>query len=121
LKFPLLHLDSRKDWLVWLDCAGVAGGVLRGPIMNRASILIDAAIDGQGIALARTVLAAWDLRHGRLVRPFAQSIPLSRSYWIVCPKAAAALPKIAKFRDWLLAEAADDVRRVERLGGPTDA
>jgi len=122
LKFPLLHLDSRKDWLVWLDCAGVAGGdVLRGPIMNRASILIDAAIDGQGIALARTVLAAWDLRHGRLVRPFSQSIPLSRSYWIVCPKAAAALPKIARFRDWLLAEAADDVRRVEQFGGPADA
>jgi LysR family glycine cleavage system transcriptional activator len=80
-------------------------------------MLIDAAIDGQGIALARTVLAAWDLINGRLVRPFAQSLPLSKTYWIVCPKATAALPKITIFRNWLLAEAAEDVRRVEELPG----
>ena len=114
LKFPLLHLDTRDDWAVWLDSAGVAGAdVSRGSIMNHASMLIDAAIDGQGIALARTVLAAWDLVHGRLVRPFAQALPLSRSYWIVCPKATASLPKIRTFNNWLLAEAAEDVRRVD--------
>jgi LysR family transcriptional regulator, glycine cleavage system transcriptional activator len=116
LKFPLLHLDTREDWAVWLDSAGVAGAdVSRGSIMNHASMLIDAAIDGQGIALARTVLAAWDLVHGRLVRPFAQALPLSRSYWIVCPKATASLPKIRTFNNWLLAEAAEDVRRVDEL------
>jgi LysR family transcriptional regulator, glycine cleavage system transcriptional activator len=116
LKFPLLHLDTREDWAVWLDSAGVAGAdVSRGSIMNHASMLIDAAIDGQGIALARTVLAAWDLVHGRLVRPFAQALPLSRSYWIVCPKATASLPKIRTFNNWLLAEAAEDVRRVDGL------
>jgi LysR family glycine cleavage system transcriptional activator len=114
LKFPLLHLDERHDWAMWLDSAGVTGAdVSRGPIMNHPSMLIDAAIDGQGIALARTVLAAWDLIHGRLVRPFAQALPLSRSYWIVCPKATASLPKIRIFCNWLLAEAAEDVRRVE--------
>jgi LysR family glycine cleavage system transcriptional activator len=114
LKFPLLHLDARSDWATWLERAGVSGAdVSRGPIMNHASMLIDAAIDGQGIALARTVLAAWDLVHGRLVRPFAQGLPLSRSYWIVCPKATASLPKITTFRDWLLTEAAEDVRRVD--------
>jgi len=114
LRFPLLHLDTRDDWAVWLDSAGVIGvDVSRGPIMNHASMLIDAAIDGQGIALARTVLAAWDLVHGRLVRPFAQGLPLSRSYWIVCPNAMASLPKIRTFSNWLLAEAAEDVRRVD--------
>ncbi|MFL5029819.1 MAG: transcriptional regulator GcvA [Xanthobacteraceae bacterium] len=116
LKFPLLHLDARKDWSKWLDAAGVSCPDLsHGPIMNRASMLIDAAIDGQGIALARTALAAWDLINGRLVRPFAIALPLSKSYWIVCPKATAMLPKIAKARDWLLAEAAGDVRRLKSL------
>jgi LysR family transcriptional regulator, glycine cleavage system transcriptional activator len=116
LKFPLLHLDTRKDWSTWLDSAGVIGAVAsRGPIMNRASMVIDAAIDGQGIALARTVLAAWDLIHGRLVRPFAASLPLSKTYWVVSPKATATLPKIKIFRDWLLAEAADDLRQVKEL------
>ena len=43
-----------------------------GPVLNRASMVIDAAINGQGIALARTTLAAWDLIKGHLVRPFKQ-------------------------------------------------
>src|SRR6266545_2106780 len=49
--------------------------------------LMDAAVDGQGIALARTTLAAWDLLNGRLVRPFAVTLRLSKTYWIVCPQA----------------------------------
>ena len=73
---------------------------------------IDAAIDGQGIALARTALAAWDLCAGRLVRPFTLALKAPYAYWIVCPKSTANLPKIATFRDWLLAEAAEDARRL---------
>jgi LysR family glycine cleavage system transcriptional activator len=115
LKFTLLHLDQRQDWAKWLDAAGVANAeVSRGPVMNRASMVIDAAVDGQGIALARTTLAAWDLL-SRLVRPFAASLRLSKAYWIICPKATAALPKITIFREWLLAEAADDTRRLKAL------
>lgn len=116
LKFPLLHLDDRKDWSKWLAAAGVADPqISHGPVLNRASMVIDAAVDGQGIALARTTLAAWDLINGRLVRPFAAALRLSKSYWIVCPQAASKLPKITTFRDWLLAEAADDVCRLKTL------
>ena len=78
-------------------------------------MIIDAAIDGQGIALARTTLAAWDLINGRLVRPFSDALRLSKSYWIICPKATSTLPKITAFRDWLLAEAIDDTRRLKKL------
>ena len=60
LKFPLLHLDDREDWSRWLEAAVVAADVCRGPVLNRASMLIDAAVDGQGVALVRTALAAWD-------------------------------------------------------------
>jgi LysR family glycine cleavage system transcriptional activator len=74
--------------------------------------LIDAAIDGQGVTLARTALAAWDILHGRLVRPVEVSLEMANTYWIVCPKATAAAPKIASFREWLLAEAEDDARRL---------
>ncbi len=116
LRFPLLHLDDRKDWTRWLEAAGIADAkVIHGPVLNRASMVIDAAAEGQGIALARTTLAAWDLLNGRLVRPFAQSLRLSRTYWIVCPKATAAIPKIAKCREWLLAQAAQDGRRLKKL------
>jgi len=113
LRHPLLHLDDRKAWARWLALAGVpAPEVLPGPVLNRASMVIDAAVDGQGIALARTTLAAWDLLNGRLARPFDLSWRLSKTYWIVCPKATAKLAKIALFRDWLMAEAAADLRRL---------
>src|SRR6266850_7454028 len=118
LKFPLLHLDTRNDWPTWLDAAGVPDAeVPHGPVMNRASMLIDAAVDGQGIALARTTLAAWDLINGRLFRPFTEALRLSKTYWIVCPKATAMLPKVKKARDWLLAQAAEDVRRLKAMSG----
>jgi LysR family glycine cleavage system transcriptional activator len=117
VKFPLLHLDDRKAWSKWLEVAGIADAEpSQGPVLNRASMIIDAAVDGQGIALARTTLAAWDLINGRLVRPFADALRLSRPYWIVCPKATSLLPKITIFRDWLLNEAAQDNRHLQKLG-----
>ena len=64
------------------------------------------------MALARTALAAWDLRAGRLVRPFALALPAPYAYWIVCPKPTADLPKISTFRAWLLAEAAEDAKHL---------
>jgi LysR family glycine cleavage system transcriptional activator len=112
----LLHLDERRDWAKWLDAAGVAGAdMTRGPVFNQASMAIDAAIDGQGVALARTALAVWDLLAGRLARPFRLELPVPYAYWIVCPKVNADLPKIALFRDWLVSEAAEDMRRLAGL------
>jgi LysR family glycine cleavage system transcriptional activator len=116
LKFPLLHLDDRKTWSRWLEAAGVEAEPTQGPVLNRASMVIDAAVDGQGIALARTTLAAWDLINGRLVRPLIEALRLSKTYWIICPKATSKLPKIAIFRDWLVAEAARDARQLQKLG-----
>jgi LysR family glycine cleavage system transcriptional activator len=115
LKFPLLRLDDWKTWSRWFDAAGVSPPITQGPVLNRASMLIDAAVNGQGIALARTALAAWDLINGRLIRPIDVFLRMSHAFWIVCPKATSALPKIRLFREWLLAEAADDTRRLKAL------
>jgi LysR family glycine cleavage system transcriptional activator len=115
VKFPLLRLEDAKNWTRLFVAAGVIDPVGPGPVLNRASMLIDAAIDGQGIALARTALAAWDLINGRLVRPVDASLRMANTYWIVCPNAAKNVPKIAIFRDWVLAEAADDTRRLKSL------
>jgi LysR family transcriptional regulator, glycine cleavage system transcriptional activator len=115
-RFPLLHVNDRQGWSQWLDFAGVAGvDPSRGPVLNQASMAIDAAVDGQGVVLARTALAAWDLIGGRLVRPFDVAMPVSYAYWIVCPKTVAKLPKIVAFSEWLLAEAADDARQLNKL------
>ena len=117
LRFPLIHVDDRKDWSKWLAAAGVMGAELsHGPVLNRVSMAIDAAIDGQGIVLARTTLAATDLIAGRLLRPFAEDLRLSKTYWIICPQATASLPKIVTFRSWLLSEAANDMRQLKKIG-----
>ena len=115
LKFPLLRLEDAKNWTRLFEAAGVKASVGPGPVLNRASMLIDAAIDGQGIALARTALAASDLINGRLVRPVDVSLKVVNTYWIVCPKAASSIPKIAAFRNWVLAEAAEDTRLLKAL------
>jgi LysR family transcriptional regulator, glycine cleavage system transcriptional activator len=117
LKHPLLHLDDHSGWSRWLAAAKVKPAQpLQGLILNRASMVLDAAVNGQGIGLARTALAAWDLLSGRLIAPVASmELPLSGAYWIVAPKAYADLPKIATFRSWLLAEAAADARSVGEL------
>jgi LysR family glycine cleavage system transcriptional activator len=115
LKFPLLRLEDAKNWTRLLEAAGVKAAVGSGPVLNRASMLIDAAIDGQGIALARTALAAWDLINGRLVRPVHVSLRMANTYWIVCPKSVSSVPKIATFRNWVLGEAAEDTRHLKAL------
>jgi LysR family glycine cleavage system transcriptional activator len=115
LNYPLLRLDDWNAWARWFAAAGVDTPARPGPVLNRASMLIDAAVDGQGIALARTALAAHDLIAGRLVRPVDVALRMPNTYWIVCPQATAALPKIAAFRAWLLSQAADDAKRLKVL------
>lgn len=121
LKLPLLHLEDSDAWSAWLQVAGVSdAGAGSATVLNRASMLIDAAIDGHGVALARTTLAAWDIINKRLVRPFTIALPLSKSYWIVCPKATASLPKLIAFRHWLLAQASEDVQHLQAIAVPSD-
>lgn len=102
----LLHDDGHGDWRTWLLAAGVDRvDPTRGPIFTDSSMLIQAAMAGQGVALARGVLAADELAAGRLVRPFTLSLPTEYAYYLVCPQNTAEQPKIAAFRDWLLDEA----------------
>jgi LysR family transcriptional regulator, glycine cleavage system transcriptional activator len=117
LKFPLLRINDWNTWRRWFEAAGVpANHPAHGSTLNSASMLIDAAVDGQGIALARTALAAWDLLNGRLIRPIDICLRMCNTYWIVCPQLSSSVPKIATFRKWLLVEAAEDARRLKAIG-----
>lgn len=108
----LLHDDGHGDWRTWLLANEVENvDPLRGTVFTDSSMLIEAAKRGQGVALARSVLASDDLHDGTLVRPFGKkSTPSEYAYYLVCPEDTADLPKIKAFREWLLAE-------VNRKGG----
>lgn len=102
----LLHDDMREDWRMWLMAAGVEGvDPTRGPGFSQSSMVVQAAIEGLGVALGRSVLVADDLAAGRLVKPFDVSLSARYGYYVVCPLATADRPKIADFRNWLLREA----------------
>lgn len=102
----LLHDDAHVDWAMWLLVAGVTDvNPRQGPYFTDSAMVIQAAVAGQGVALARGALAADDIAAGRLVRPFDIVIPTDYAYYVVCPKATAHHPKIAAFREWLLEEA----------------
>ena len=75
--------------------------------LHRRGMVVQAAAEGQGVALARSALAAGDLAAGRLVQPFDVSIPYDLAYYLVCPEATARAPEDRRrSASWLLAEAA---------------
>ncbi len=103
----LLHDQDRDGWARWLRAAGAdpaAFDLAKGPVFSQTSLAIDAAVAGQGIALARSALAQLDLGAGRLIRPVEEMEPAAFAYWIVCPKDMAKRPKIERFRQWLLTQ-----------------
>lgn len=84
----------------------------RGTFFVDSSLLVEAAVSGQGVALARSVLVRDELAAGRLVRPFRLKLATQFAYYLVCPARCAERPKIKSFRDWLFSEC-------ERAGGVT--
>jgi len=108
----LLHDDLRIDWETWLSAAGLKGiDPRKGPSFNDSSMVLMAAMAGQGVALGRSTLAAEDLAEGRLVKPFDMELKAGSAYHIVCPMEQVDRPHIIAFRDWLFEEAEDDPGR----------
>lgn len=98
---------NEPRWADWLAAAGCGGiDAERGPMFSFTHMTVQAALAGQGIALAPASQVAEELADGRLRRPFALSIPDPFAYWIVCPPDRANRPDIAAFRTWLHEEAA---------------
>jgi len=106
-RHTLIHaLDNPDDWRLWLRAAGVAGiDPTRGLKFETMSLALQAAIAGAGVSIGRGQLMAGDLAAGRLVEPFDLQLPDECAYYFVVPELTADQPKVALFRDWLLAEA----------------
>lgn len=101
----LLHDTTRDGWRAWLRLSGVKGvDHQRGPLFNDHNVLLQAAIDGLGVGLARKRLVKDDLANGRLVQPFPVWLPSEVAYYIVFPKRRSN-PKLDAFKSWLLEEA----------------
>ena len=99
--------ESCPDWSMWLAARGVRGvDGTRGPRFNQSSLVIEAAMGGRGIALAKRTLAQDDLDAGRLVNPLQIATAVDFAYYLVHPKAKGRLPQVKAFVTWISAEAA---------------
>ena len=101
-KFRLLTTDD-EPWTPWFKAAGVKLPKPEGPMFNDAAMMVQAAVDGRGIAFARRSIAEGDLAAGNLVRLFDIAVKAEESYYLVWPKGKPPA-KVLAFRDWILAE-----------------
>ncbi|HEJ5137696.1 transcriptional regulator GcvA [Pseudomonas aeruginosa] len=105
-----LSMDSHSGfptWEAWLQRAGPANiPTSRGMKINNSAAVLQAAIEGQGVALARSVMARDDLAAGRLVRLFPEiKFESALAYYVVYRQECTGLPRLKAFRDWLFAAA----------------
>lgn len=108
----LLHLDygpahkTWYDWGTWLTSFGLDDLKPAGTLhFTRYDQMVQAAIDGQGVALGLSPLIDEQIRTGQLVAPFARTAPSSKAYVLMLARAAADRPEVAAFCDWLRQEA----------------
>jgi LysR family glycine cleavage system transcriptional activator len=118
--FKLLR-EPDVSWPAWLRANGVLDtSSTHCLLIDEHGTLIEAAVAGQGIALARDFLVADKLAAGTLVRPFDLRPPpdvANFDYYLVCRARDAEQPKIVAFRDWALAEAAETSAPMSALPG----
>ncbi|WP_420404845.1 transcriptional regulator GcvA [Nisaea sp.] len=116
--YPLLHDVNTfpgESWDNFLEQFGIKGiDLRRGAFFTQMDMVVQAAVEGQGVALARSQLVTDDLRAGRLIRPFNAETPAPLAYYFVCREESLRSNKVAVFRDWVL----DEVRRDGTLAEP---
>lgn len=105
----LLHYDNKTDeptwpdWNMWLTTMGYPDvKPSAGIYFAQPEMLIQAAIDGQGIALVATIFAEKDIQAGRLIQPFSVPMPINFSYYLVTTPRNAELARVLAFKNWML-------------------
>jgi len=107
----LLHFESGRneqnwpEWPMWLATMGIKDvDSTRGIYFNQKDMLIQAAIESQGVALVATIIAENDINQGRLVQPFALTMPIHFSYYLVTSAQKSRRPKVQAFKQWIVKE-----------------
>jgi LysR family glycine cleavage system transcriptional activator len=112
---------ASEDWRVWLAAAGLTTvGGRAAPTFDSYLLALEAAVEGQGVAVAPHFLVAADLRAGRLVRPFETKVEQPGGWFLVCRVERRAESAIVRFRDWLVAAVRGDPI-IESLALPAPA
>ncbi|MGO4391619.1 LysR family transcriptional regulator [Variovorax sp. M-6] len=100
----LLRSYRAEDWPGWFAAAGLDCPAIRGPVFDSSRLMVEAAVQGAGVALAPASMFERELQEGRLMRPLAIEV-MTGSYWLTRLRSRPSSPAMGLFRNWLLAEA----------------
>ena len=114
----LLHDQMREDWQMWLEHAGVQVAPRRSVGFSHSNMVLDAAVDGLGVALGRSILVADDIAAGRLIKPFDLSLRAEFAYFLVCPESHIQRRKVQVFPDWIFKRVSQDNHRLRKNQNP---
>ncbi|MEQ8651780.1 MAG: LysR substrate-binding domain-containing protein [Kiloniellales bacterium] len=104
----LLHDEDQSEWLEWLLAAGLnPEQARRGLIFDDENALIEAAFEGQGVALLSPELVDVALEEGWLIRLFDRVPTFDSGYYLVYLPSRRDDPRLRAFRDFVLAEGAE--------------
>jgi len=102
LRLPLIHERDRQDWDRWIAEHCSPGTTAHSHIMiEDANVALNAAINGQGVALAITQFIHDDVAANRLVRPFAPAMRTQRAYHLLTRPNTPMTPAVRLVYDWL--------------------
>lgn len=100
----LLRSYRADDWPDWFHAAGAAPPRVSGPVFDSSWVMIEAAMQGAGVALAPAAMFERELTEGVLVRPFAAEVDTG-GYWLTRLKSREPTGAMRAFRDWIVAQA----------------
>ena len=100
---------TNDDWKLWLTAVGLPTSLADHKRMSfdLNFMMVQAAIDGLGVAIGRTSYVAEDIRAGRLVVPFHNKLPAEAGFYFVAPRKNMSKSKVAAFRAWILSIASE--------------
>lgn len=107
----LLRSYRVQDWPAWFEAAGLRDAIeARGPIFDASLTMVQAALQGEGVALAPPAMFERDLTEGRLVQPFEMGVATG-AYWLVTLKYKPMSEAMQAFRSWLKSAISTEERR----------
>ncbi|MBU9400922.1 beta-lactamase transcriptional regulator PenR [Burkholderia multivorans] len=100
----LLRSYRTDEWLGWFDAAQLEPWTVNGPVFDSSRLMVEAAMQGVGIALAPACMFERELQLGLLARPLDIDVHAG-GYWLTSLKSKSLTPAMTLFRDWITAEA----------------
>ncbi|MEM7562106.1 MAG: LysR substrate-binding domain-containing protein [Pseudomonadota bacterium] len=103
LQYPLIHQRDQKSWGQWFNRVNTElPNDALGTVIDDANLALQAALNGQGVALGVLPFIEQDLRSGNLIRPFPQAINPGLAYYLIGSRTSMRKKPVTMVRDWLL-------------------